>query len=78
MSNLGNHFELNTKTVGELLKSEEMRQALMNAAQQVAATAGDGYKAKIMSTRVVVFPDTAQAAQDNLENNTLLKSGWSR
>lgn len=50
----------------------------MSAASQVAETAGEGYKAKIMSTRVVVFPDTEKAAQDNLENNTLLKSGWSR
>ena len=73
---MNNHFELNTKTVGDLLKSEEMRQALMSAASQVAATAGDGYKAKIMSTRVVVFPDTEEAAQDNYENNTLLKAWW--
>lgn len=69
---------LNTKTVGELLKSEEIRQALMSAAEQVAETAGDGYRAVIMSTRVIVLPDTEKAAQDNLENNTLLKSGWSR
>ena len=69
---------LNQKTVGELLKSEEIRQALMSAAEQVAETAGDGYRAVIMSTRVIVMPETKEAAQDNLENNTLLKSGWSR
>lgn len=75
---MSSRFVLNTKTVGELLKSEEMKQACMNAAQQVAETAGKGYRAVIMSTRVIVVPETEEAARDNLENNTLLKSGWSR
>lgn len=75
---MNNRFELNKKTVGELLKSEEIRQACMSAAEKVAQTAGSGYRAVIMSTRVIVVPETAEAAQDNLDNNTLLKSGWNK
>lgn len=67
-------FVLNRKTVGQLLKSEEMRQACMNAGKRVAETAGDDYRAVIMSTRVIVIPTTKAAAQENLENNTLLKA----
>jgi len=67
-------FELNRKTVGEILKSEDMRQALMDNARNIAETAGAEYSAKIYSTRVVVSADTESAEQDNLENNTLLKA----
>lgn len=67
-------FELNRKTVGEILKSDDMRQALMDNARNIAETAGAGYSAKIYSTRVVVSADTESAEQDNLENNTLLKA----
>lgn len=68
-------FELNRKTVGEILKSEGMRQALMDAGNQVALNAGQGYRSVIMSTRVIVLPETEEAEQDNLNNNTLLKAG---
>lgn len=68
-------FELNTKTVGEILKSEGMRQALIDAGNQVALNAGQGYRSVLMSTRVIVLPETEEAEQDNLNNNTLLKAG---
>ena len=67
-------FELNKKTVGELLKSQEIADACMQEAKRIAGNAGPGYKAKTMSTRVIVVPDTQASAQDNLDNNTLLKA----
>ena len=67
-------FELNYEGVGELLKSGEMQSVLMEAAQNIASNAGEGYKAVQMSTRVIVVPDTEEAEQDNLDNNTLLKA----
>jgi len=67
-------FELNYKGVGELLKSSEMQKVLMESAESIASTAGQGYKAVQMSTRVIVVPDTEEAEQDNLDNNTLLKA----
>jgi len=73
MSNLIK-FELNYAGVGELLKSSEMQSVLMEAAQGIATNAGEGYKAVQMSTRVIVVPDTEEAEQDNLDNNTLLKA----
>ena len=67
-------FELNYEGVGELLKSSEMQSVLMENAQSIASNAGEGYKAVQMSTRVIVVPDTQEAEQDNLDNNTLLKA----
>ena len=71
---MNNHFQLNRKTVGELLKSQEIADACMNAARQVQTRAGEGYKAVMMQTRVIVVPDSEKASQDNLDNNTLLKA----
>lgn len=70
---MSNHFVLNRKTVGQLLKSEEISQACQTAAQQLATQAGVGYKPLMMQTRVIVVSDTEEAEQDNLNNNTLLK-----
>ena len=67
-------FELNYEGVGELLHSQQMQDVLMENAKQIANTAGAGYKAVQMSTRVIVVPDTEEAEQDNYENNTLLKA----
>lgn len=67
-------MELNYSGIGQLLKSTEMSNALMACAQQIAGNAGEGYKAKIMSSRVIVIPETKEAEKDNYKNNTLLKS----
>lgn len=67
-------FELNYKGVSQLLHSSEMQAVLMEGANQLASNAGAGYKAKQMSTRVIVVPETEEAERDNLKNNTLLKS----
>jgi len=66
-------FKLNYAGVGELLHSKEMETALMAAASTAAQSAGAGYKAKQMGTRVIVVADSAEAEQDNYDNNTLLK-----
>lgn len=70
---MSNHFELNKKTVGQLLKSEDISQALQDAAQHLATQAGVGYQPLMMGTRVIVVSVTEEAEQDNLNNNTLLK-----
>lgn len=70
----GFKFELNRKGVGELLKSEEMANVLIQHAGKVATKAGTGYEAKQMGTRVIVIARSEEAEQDNYENNTLLKS----
>ena len=67
-------FQLNYAGVGELLHSSAMEGCLMGYANTVAGNAGDGYKALQMGTRVIVVTDTEAAAQDNLDNNTLLKA----
>ena len=70
-------FVLNTKGVGELLKSEEMYRVLERYGSNVVTSAGEGYGQKrvMSSDRVKVFvrPETADAERDNNENNTLLK-----
>ena len=70
----GFRFELNEKGVGELLHSDAMAESLMVHAKKVANTAGAGYEAKQVSTRVIVVPVTKDAEQDNYDNNTLLKA----
>lgn len=71
---MSNKFVLNRKTVGDILKSEGIRDAMLVKAQQISSNAGDGYRAIVMPTRAIVVPDTKKAAQDNLDNNTLLKA----
>lgn len=71
-------LEVNYSNVGRLLKSEDMRSAISQAAAAIANNAGKGYShdTKMMGTRVIasVFTDSKEAVQDCLENNTLLKA----
>lgn len=71
-------FELNRPGVGELLKSQEALSVCQEYASQVAGRAGDGYEitTHVGKTRVnaSVAAATYEAAQDNYENNTLLKA----
>ena len=69
-------FELDTKGVGELLKSEEMMRVLEVHAQSIASQAGEDYTSKVMPTRAIaiVKPKNEAGERDNLENNTLLKA----
>lgn len=71
-------IELNHKGVGELLKSEEMKNYLAECASDILARCGDGYETDTYSagTRVIASVSTAstKAMKDNSQNNTLLKA----
>lgn len=71
-------FELNTKGVGQLLKSDEMKAVLESAANTVAGRAGGSYEVKTVKaqTRVIATVEAAdkETRRDNLKNNTLLKA----
>ena len=71
-------FELNLPGLNELMKSPEMCAILEESGRTVAMTAGDGYASRVHQASFVaianVYPDTAQAAKDNYDNNSLLKA----
>lgn len=69
-------FQLNYEGVGELMRSGAMISVLESYADGIATRAGDGYDVHIGPRRanVSVRTATAEAAQDNLDNNTLLKA----
>ena len=69
-------FVLNYEGVAELMRSDAMVSVLKSYADGIAARAGDGYNVHIGPRRanVSVQTETAEAAQDNLDNNTLLKA----
>ncbi len=71
-------IELNYKGVGELLKSEEMKNYLAGCASDILARCGDGYETDTYNagTRVIASVSTAsaEAMRDNSKNNTLLKA----
>lgn len=67
---------LNYQAVGQLLRSSEVAAHLMSVAGGVASAAGEEYDTMQGFDRVsvIVRPATSRAAQDNYENNTLLKA----
>ena len=71
-------FELNLAGLNELMKSSEMQAALTSAGQAVASAAGGEYGVRTHVASFVaitnVYPDSAKAAKDNYENNTLVKA----
>lgn len=71
-------FELNLKGLSELMKSDEMVDALDEAGETVARKAGADYSKRTHEATWVaicnVYPDSKAAAKDNYENNTLLKA----
>ena len=69
-------FELNSAGVVQLLKSAEMRGVIESEANGMSNRAGEGYVVRYGRDRVVAFVETGTdaAAQDNLDNNTLLKA----
>ena len=69
-------FELNHAGVVQLLKSPEMQSVIESEANGVSNRAGDGYQVRYGRDRVVAFVETGTdaAAQDNMDNNTLLKA----
>lgn len=71
-------IEINYAGVGELLHSQEIADAVKEAADQVAQKAGEGYATDVYQagTRVIasVYTETEEAMKDNMDNNTLLKA----
>lgn len=74
-------FELDIRGLNELMKSAEMQAHLRQAGQAVASAAGTGYGSEVHVASFVaianVYPDSAEAAHDNYQNNTLIKAAGS-
>ena len=72
------HIELNSDGVKELLKSPEMAAICKEHAKAIANRAGNGYgistRTGVTRVNASVMPETAEAARDNMKNNTLLKA----
>lgn len=70
--------KLNTKGIGELLRSQWAANCCNEVANQVAQRAGEGYEVRqhVSDQRAIVnvYAETREARQDNLDNNTLLKA----
>lgn len=71
-------FELNLPGLNELMKSPEMQSVLDQAGEQVARAAGSDYASSPKTGNYIgfsnVYPNSARAAHENYENNTLLKA----
>ena len=71
-------FDPDTAGIRELLKGSGMQGILKEYGQQKAAQAGPGYNyaVHVHQKRAVanIYPDSEEAAQDNYDNNTLLKA----
>lgn len=72
-------IEMNSKGIQQLLKSDDILDALEGQGRKIAAKAGPGYAAVAGSkgkTRARVFVETAtqDAADDNARNATLLRA----
>lgn len=69
--------ELNTKAVGELLKSQEITDFMLDIARQMKGQTGEGYSTDSFVGRtrsnVSIYPATKEAQKDNYQNNTLIK-----
>ena len=77
MSSKSVKFKLNSAGVQELLKSGAMKSVLSQNAAKKANAAGEGYTYAVHTGQkrayANVYPETKEAAFDNLENNTLEK-----
>ena len=71
-------FELNLPGLNELMKSQEMCDALEEAGAAVANAAGSDYAHSVHQASFVaicnVYPDSKEAAHENYEENTLVKA----
>ena len=71
-------FELNLTGLNELMKSQEMCDALEAAGAAVANAAGAEYAHSVHQANFVaicnVYPDSKEAAHENYEDNTLVKA----
>lgn len=74
-------IEINLPGINAIMKSDGMKSAIKQAADQVASIAGEGYVAEdpreINWIGIVnVYPEDKKAGHDNFENNTLIKAAY--
>lgn len=78
MSSSDVEFKLDINGLRELMKSPAMQAQLESAGQAVASAAGEEYGTRVHTASFVaicnVYPDSAKAAEENYEENTLLKA----
>jgi len=71
-------FKLNLPGLNELMKSQEMQDALLEAGKAVATAAGSEYEAGVHTINWIavsnVYPSTEAAHRENMKNNTLLQA----
>lgn len=71
-------FELDRKGVRELLRSDEMKQAVKAEADAAVASLGAGYEADTHTGKnrvnASVYAVTSVAKRENLSQNTILKA----
>lgn len=70
--------ELNYDGIGSMLRGSEMKALMERYGAQISGRAGEGYSFRVHDTgqrqAANIYPDTKEAYQDNLNNNTLLKA----
>ena len=75
-------IKLNLPGINAVMKSKEIQEVLQECGERVAGTAsamdGEAYAARTHLANWIaitnVYPDSAQAARKNFQNNTLLRS----
>ena len=71
-------FELDSRGVRDLLRSDEVMQAVKAKADEAAASLGAGYEADTHTGKnrvnASVYAVTAAAQRENLSQNTILKA----
>lgn len=75
-------FKFNLSGLNELMKSGAMQGIINDAAQRIAASAGEGYEVESAHNLnfvaiAAVHASTYEAKEDNSKNNTLLKAAGS-
>ena len=71
-------FELNLPGLNELMKSAQMQAVLDEAGASVASAAGSDYASSPKTGHWIgfsnIYPNSARAAKENYEDNTLIKA----
>lgn len=71
-------IKLNRSGVGQLLKSDEMKELLKSKAEEIKTRCGDGFETDVYSGKnranASIRPATKKAKSENMKNNTLLKA----
>lgn len=71
-------FKLNLSGLNEVMKSPGMQSYLQELAGKVSAAAGEGYGSDVKTASyesiAKIYPKSGKAANDNADNNTLLRT----